>query len=198
MELSRWSSKDRKNRAPASEANTVKSFVGLDQHQWQQVIQNGEIFQCTVMVVCVFSLSSSPEKNCFCWSNETTLELFTNSCKTALLSLRSSSHVLFWVLFWVRSKRQNRLLPLPEDFSDRFGCYCFWREQKPQIAYLLFSGQKLIFGAMWVGFEELLGFYFEAFGKKTLDFEILFSYVLGWENWPPASPQSTLSTFIFN
>lgn len=60
------------------------------------------------------------------------------------------------------------------------------------------SKKTLIFGALWVGFKEVFCFCFKTFGKKTLDFEILFPYVPTWESWPPASIQSTLSTSIFN
>lgn len=60
------------------------------------------------------------------------------------------------------------------------------------------KNKPLIFGALWVGFKELFCFCFKTFGKKTLDFEILFPYVPTWESWPPASIQSTLSTSIFN
>ena len=42
----------------------------------------------------------------------------------------------------------------------------------------ILRAKTLILGAMWVGFEALFCFCFKAFGKKTLDFEILFSYVL--------------------
>lgn len=57
---------------------------------------------------------------------------------------------------------------------------------------------SLLFGAMWVGFKDLLCFCFKTVGKKTLDFEIFFSCVPAWESWPPTFLQSTLSTSIFN
>lgn len=144
------------------------------------------------LAVCCF-ISSGSLENCFFQQIKTMPELWTDSCKIAPSSLPSNH-----ALFWVSSKRQNRLLTLPENLGDRFCCWGCRGEQNPQIAYPLFSGQELIFGAMWVGFEELFCFCFKALGKKTLDFEILFSYVLAWENWPPTSTQSTLSTFIFN
>lgn len=125
-------------------------------------------------------------------SNKITLKFLTSSCRQLPAPFLS---IKFCFKLTAKDKTDCRL---NQKIGGQSCSWLFWGEQKPQIAYSLFSGQKLIFGAMWVGFEAFFCFCFKAFGKKTLDFEILFSYVLAWETWPPTSTQSTLSTFIFN
>lgn len=100
-------------------------------------------------------------------SNKRSPELLSISCKITTSSFPSNH-----VLFWVDSKRQNRLLTLPENLGDRFCCCGCWGEQKPQIAYHVFSGQQFISGSVWVGCEEVFCFCFKVFGKKTFAFEI--------------------------
>lgn len=65
------------------------------------------------LVVCFF-ISSGCLENCFSPSNKTTLELLTIYCKITTSSLPSNH-----VLFWVDSKRQNRLI-LPEILGTDF------------------------------------------------------------------------------
>lgn len=83
------------------------------------------------------------------------------------------------------SERQNRLLTIPEIWGTDFAAVASDVEQNLRL-HIFYSqdpkkkskkNKPLIFGALWVGFKELFCFCFKTFGKKTLDFEILFPYV---------------------
>lgn len=137
MELSHWVSWRYEKMSSNLKNKHSEELCRYRNCQLAQISQNDEVFQSSSLVVCFF-ISSGSLENCFSPSHKITPELLTNSCKIDPTSLPSSH-----VLFWVNSKRQNRLLTLPDNFGDRFCCCCFWREQKPQIAYLLFSGQNL-------------------------------------------------------
>ena len=105
-----------------------------------QMSPNDALSQCSASACLLLYFKWFSRKMLFC-IKPTNLELLTSSCKIASPSLPSTHG---W--FWVDSKRQNRLLTLPENLGDRFCCRgCRRGEQKPQIACPVFSGQKHLF-----------------------------------------------------
>lgn len=116
-------------------------------------------------------------ETCFPLSDKIPFLKITVNCflqkSTHLLSLRPGfGTVKDKTDCWLYQKFGGQILPLLlltlNKTSDCISSILRTQKKNPK------KTKPLIFGALWVGFKELFCFCFKTFGKKTLDFEILF------------------------
>lgn len=102
--LEQWRYEKISSNLKNKQTKTLKNFIGIGTISWYRLAKMLRFSNSPSIVICFF-ISNCSLENCLSPSNEITLEVLTNSCKMAPLCLPSSH-----VLFWVKSKRQNRLL----------------------------------------------------------------------------------------